>query len=320
MNRMTLAFLLRQVVEHGLEALLELAAILRAGDQRAHVERENALVAQAFRHFAVDDALGETFDDRGLADAGLADQHRIVLGASLQHLDGAADLVVAADDRIELALLRALGEVDRVLLQRLPAFLGVRVVHFLAAAHFLDGLVDRALHGAGLAQDRRRARPCLRAPQARTARWKCTGRRASARVLSVRFRSRLSSFEMCTSPALPSTLASAVERLAELRAQQVDVDAGLVEQGPHRAALLVQQGRHHVQRLDVLVVAADRERLGIGQRLLEFAGQFVHAHGGNVGDKPRNSTGQLGAGREKPGKVSAAAIRGPPGPASMLRC
>ncbi len=149
-----LAFLLRQVVEHGLEALLELAAILGAGDQRAHVEREDALAAQALRHFAVDDALRESFDDRGLADAGLADQHRVVLGAPLQHLDRAADLVVAADDGIELALLGALGEIDRVLLERLPAFLGVRVGDLLAAAHFLDRLVDRALHGAGVAQDR----------------------------------------------------------------------------------------------------------------------------------------------------------------------
>ena len=81
------AFLLREVVEHRLEALLELAAELRAGDQRAHVEREDALVAQALRHLAVDDALRETFDDRGLADAGLADQHGVVLGAPLQHLD-----------------------------------------------------------------------------------------------------------------------------------------------------------------------------------------------------------------------------------------
>ena len=79
------------------------------------------LSAQPFRHFAVDDALREALDDRGLADAGLADQHGIVLGAALQHLHGAADLVVAADHGIELALLGALGEIDRVLLERLPA-------------------------------------------------------------------------------------------------------------------------------------------------------------------------------------------------------
>jgi hypothetical protein len=127
MNRMTWPFLLGQVVEHRLQALLELAAELGAGDQRAHVQRQQTLVLQAFRHLAVDDALGEALDDGGLADAGLADQHRVVLGAPLQHLDGAADLVVAADHRIELALLGALGQVDGVFLQRLALLLGVGV-------------------------------------------------------------------------------------------------------------------------------------------------------------------------------------------------
>ena len=45
----------------------------------------------------------EPLDDRRLADAGLADQHRVVLGAPRQHLDDAADLLVAADHRIELS-------------------------------------------------------------------------------------------------------------------------------------------------------------------------------------------------------------------------
>jgi hypothetical protein len=38
------------------------------------------------------------------------------------------------------------------------------------------------------------------------------------------------------------------------------------------------------------MIAADGERLGVRQRLLEPAGEFVHAHGGNVGDGPLNST------------------------------
>ena len=109
-----------------LEPLLELAAELGAGDQRAHVEREDALVLEALGHLAVDDALGQALDDGGLADARLADQHRVVLGAPLQHLDRAADLVVAADHRVELAAGGALGQVDGVLLQRLAALLGVR--------------------------------------------------------------------------------------------------------------------------------------------------------------------------------------------------
>ena len=68
----------------------------------------------------------EAFDDRGLADAGLADQHRIVLGPARQHLDRAADLLVAADDRIELAGARGLGQVARIFLQRVIGVFGAR--------------------------------------------------------------------------------------------------------------------------------------------------------------------------------------------------
>ena len=110
--------------EHGLQPLLELAAIFRAGDQRAHVERHQLLVLQRFRHVAIDDAQRQPFGDRRLADAGLADQHRIVLGAARQHLDGAADFVVAADHRIELAGARIGGQVARIFLQRVIALLG----------------------------------------------------------------------------------------------------------------------------------------------------------------------------------------------------
>ena len=91
------------LLEDGLEPLLELAAVLGAGDHRAEVERDEPLVLQALGHVALDDAAGEALDDGGLADAGLADEHRVVLGAARQHLDDAADLLVAADDRVDLA-------------------------------------------------------------------------------------------------------------------------------------------------------------------------------------------------------------------------
>ena len=89
--------------EHGLEPVLELAAVLGAGDHRAEVERHHAAVAQALGHVAGGDALRQALGDRGLADAGLADQHRVVLGAPAEHLDDPADLLVAADDGVELA-------------------------------------------------------------------------------------------------------------------------------------------------------------------------------------------------------------------------
>ena len=91
------------LLEHGLEPLLELAAVLRARHQRAHVERDHALVLQPFGHVAADDALRQPLDDGGLAHARLADEHGVVLGAPAEDLDHAADLLVAADDRVELA-------------------------------------------------------------------------------------------------------------------------------------------------------------------------------------------------------------------------
>jgi hypothetical protein len=58
-----------------LQPLFELAAVLRAGDERGEVERVDLLALQQLGHLAVGDALCEPFDDGGLADAGLADQH-----------------------------------------------------------------------------------------------------------------------------------------------------------------------------------------------------------------------------------------------------
>jgi hypothetical protein len=106
------------LLEHGLEAVLELAAVLGAGD---HAPRSREMTRLFFRISGTspDDALGEALDDGGLADAGLADEHRVVLGAPGEHLDDAADLLVAADDRVELALAGARGEVGAVLLERL---------------------------------------------------------------------------------------------------------------------------------------------------------------------------------------------------------
>ena len=128
------------LLEHGLEPLLELAAVLGPGDHRREVERDEPLVAQALGHVALDDAAGQALDDRRLADTGLADEHGVVLGAPAEHLDDAADLVVAADDRIDLAGARRLGEVAAVLLERLVLLLGVLAGDAVAAAHLLQRL------------------------------------------------------------------------------------------------------------------------------------------------------------------------------------
>src|SRR5439155_10524568 len=126
------------LLQDGLEPLLELAAVLRAGEERADVQLEDALVLETLGHVAAHDALRETLDDRGLAHAGLADEDRVVLRAAREDLDDAPDLLVATDDRIDLALARELGEVATVLLERLILAFGVRIGDALVAPHILE--------------------------------------------------------------------------------------------------------------------------------------------------------------------------------------
>jgi hypothetical protein len=95
------------LLQDRLEPLLELAAELRPRDERPQVERDDALVLERLGHVPAHDALRDPLDDGGLADAGLADEHGVVLRAPREHLHHAPDLFVAADDRVALALARA---------------------------------------------------------------------------------------------------------------------------------------------------------------------------------------------------------------------
>ena len=112
------------LLQHLLEALLEVAAVAGPGDERAEVERVELLALQRVGHVVGDDLLGEAFDDGGLADAGLADEHRVVLGATGQHLHDPLDLTVTPDDRIELLLPSELREVAPELVEHERAALG----------------------------------------------------------------------------------------------------------------------------------------------------------------------------------------------------
>jgi hypothetical protein len=144
------SLVLRDLLEHRFQAFLELAAILGAGQQPGHVEHQHLLALQRIRDLVIDDALRQAFDDRRLADARFADQHRVVLGAPLQDLHGAADFVVATDHRVELALGGALGEVDAVLLERFALALGLLRIDALTAAHGHDRRLQRLARQAVL--------------------------------------------------------------------------------------------------------------------------------------------------------------------------
>ena len=70
------------------------------------------LLSERLRDVAGDDPVGQPLGDGGLADARLADERRVVLRPARQDLDDPLDLLLAADDRVELAGPRRLGQVD----------------------------------------------------------------------------------------------------------------------------------------------------------------------------------------------------------------
>ena len=152
------------LLEDLLQALLEVAAITRARDQRAEVERVDLLSLEGLGDLAADDVLREALHDRGLADAGLADQHRVVLGPARQHLHDPLDLLLAADHRVELGVTRELGEVPAELVEHHRALTGLLALparRRLALAGGVAGqeldhrLADAVEVGAELLQDLR---------------------------------------------------------------------------------------------------------------------------------------------------------------------
>src|SRR5438093_12592154 len=112
---------LGDLLHHLLEALLELTAVLRACNEGGQVERVDLLVLQELGNLVRRDPRREAFDDGGLADAGLADQHGVVLRAARQDLHHALDLGLTADDGVELALGGLLGQVATELVEELGA-------------------------------------------------------------------------------------------------------------------------------------------------------------------------------------------------------
>src|SRR5450432_3533524 len=121
--------------QDGLKPVFELAPIFCAGQHGSEIEGDDTLVLESLGHVAGNDALGEAFDNGGLADSRLADQHRIIFRAARQNLHYTPDFLVGSNDRVELAAACLLRQVSGVLVQRLKFCLGVLVGHFLRSSH-----------------------------------------------------------------------------------------------------------------------------------------------------------------------------------------
>jgi len=106
-----------QFGQHALEPSLEIPPVLGPGKQRPHVQREDLGLAEALRHIPLGDAKRQTFGQGGLADTGVAHEDGIVLAPAQQHMDGAGHLLVATDQRIDLAFLGLIHQIHGVLFQ-----------------------------------------------------------------------------------------------------------------------------------------------------------------------------------------------------------
>ncbi len=70
------------LIEDGLEPLLKLPSVLRAGDQRTHIKGIYGFILQPFGHVSLEYALRQAFDDGRFTDARFAYEHGVVLGPS----------------------------------------------------------------------------------------------------------------------------------------------------------------------------------------------------------------------------------------------
>ena len=270
-----LALVLGQVLEHVLQALLELATELGTGQQRGHVQAQHAFALERLWHLTGHDALRQAFDDGRFADTGLANQDGIVLGAALQHLDGAANFVVTANHRVELALARALGQVKAVFLERLALVFGIGAVHVLAAAHRLNGgfqaLARQAVGAGHVAQGalgiRHRQQKQL------------AGNELVAALECFLFGGlqQLGQLGVDLHLLLAGHLGQAFDSRVGGCQQTRHIDAGALQQR-FRAVGLPEHGHQQVHGLDVGVVLAQRQALRVAQGFLEFGGQFILSH------------------------------------------
>ena len=91
-------------VHNHLDAVLKVTAILRASQQRTHVELIHLAAHQSFRHLTLFDESHQSPDQCRLAHTRLADMQRIVLVAAAQHLNGPLQLLLTANQRILLLI------------------------------------------------------------------------------------------------------------------------------------------------------------------------------------------------------------------------
>ncbi len=107
-----------QLGDDALETLLEVPPELGSGEHAAQIQGVDMDLFQQVGHLALGDVLGEPLGQGGLADPRVADKDGIVLAPAAEHLHGALDLGLAADERVKLSLAGLADQIRGVHLER----------------------------------------------------------------------------------------------------------------------------------------------------------------------------------------------------------
>ena len=257
---------------------------------------KTVLVLEALGDVAPQDPLRQALDDRRLAYAGLADQDRVVLRLAGKDPDRAPDLVVAADDRVELALPGAVHEVHAVLLERLVGGLGVVGRDALAAAHRLEGVHHLgAVEPEALEELLQRIRPAdldqaeeqvLDADEFVLER---LGVLLGPREHVIDGLRHVDLRRVDAARHLGQPLELAVDRERE-RARG---KAHLVDHARDQPVLLGEERREQVPGLDLVVVEAPGDRLGVRDCLARHLGEIAEVHSVAILHAPRHRRNPL---------------------------
>ena len=139
---------LADLLDEALHAAFKLAPELGARHQRRQVQQVHLLIPQLEGHVPGGDALGQPLGNGGFAHAGLADEAGVVLLAAVQNLHHPLNLLLPADDRVQLAVPGPLAEIDAVAVQVLVLFIGLAALGGLLPAGGGVGLLRRGIAAA----------------------------------------------------------------------------------------------------------------------------------------------------------------------------
>ena len=107
------------LLDEALHAAFKLAAELGARHQGGQVQQIDLLVHQLIGHVPLGDAHGKALGDGGFTHAGLTDQAGVVLLTAVEDLDYPLQLLIPADDPIQLAVQGFLSQGNTIIFQEL---------------------------------------------------------------------------------------------------------------------------------------------------------------------------------------------------------